>query len=189
VINENATESVIAVIDDDESVGRSLAGFLKAPDVQPVVFRSAEVCHADQQHPQFDSSTVDLQLDGMSGVAMRDRLRSAGVNTPMTRLAARDDKKPDRLALGGTVLPHCAIAIPGRRHSPHLAACYSDASTRRIVVAMTPTTGAEPDERLRVRTSKPEQRLLQRGCKSLGSGVFGPPHRILNVGWEPCCSY
>lgn len=89
------------MIDDDESVGRSLAGFLKAPDVQPVVFRSAEVFHADQQHPRFDSSTVDLQLDGMSGVAMRDRLRSACVNTPMIFLTARGDKEPNRLALGG----------------------------------------------------------------------------------------
>ena len=81
-MSEKATESVIAVVDDDGSIGRSLARFLKASGFQPVVSRSAEVILADQPHPQFDCSTVDLHLDDIAGIVLRDRLRSAGENTP-----------------------------------------------------------------------------------------------------------
>jgi len=98
-MSEEATESVIAVVDDDGRIGRSLARFRKASGFQPVVSRSAEVILADQPHPQFDCSTVDLHLDDIAGIVLWDRLRSAGVNTPKIFLTAHD-KQPDRLAVG-----------------------------------------------------------------------------------------
>ena len=54
---------MIAVVDDDESVGRSLAGFLKASGFQSVVYQSADAFLADQQHPHFDCLIVDIQLN------------------------------------------------------------------------------------------------------------------------------
>ena len=98
---------MIAVIDDDESMGRSLARFLKASGFQSVLFRSAEGFLADPQHPRFDCLIVDLQLGGMSGIALRDRLRSAGVNTRMIFMTARDSNELDKTALqiqGDTLL-------------------------------------------------------------------------------------
>jgi FixJ family two-component response regulator len=62
-MNEKAIEPVIAVVDDDESVGRSLARFLKASGFQSVVYQSAEAFLADQQHPHFDCLIVDIQLN------------------------------------------------------------------------------------------------------------------------------
>lgn len=105
--SEKATEPVIAVIDDDNSVRQSLARLLKASGFQSVLFGSAEAFLADSQHPWFDCLIVDLQLDGMSGVALRDRLRSDGVNTPIVLMTARDEREIDRQALqrhGATVI-------------------------------------------------------------------------------------
>ena len=107
MMNEKATAPVIAVIEDDESVGRSLARLFKAFGFQSVLYRSAEVFLADQQHRWFDCLIVDLQLGGMSGTALRDRLRSAGVNTPMIFMTARDSRELDETALqtqGDTLL-------------------------------------------------------------------------------------
>ena len=99
MMNEKATVPVIAVIEDDESVGRSLARLFKAFGFQSVLYRSAEVFLADQQHRWFDCLIVDLQLGGMSGTALRDRLRSAGVNTPVIFMTARDAKELNEPAL------------------------------------------------------------------------------------------
>jgi FixJ family two-component response regulator len=97
--NEKATEPVIAVIDDDNSVRQSLARLLKASGFQSVLFGSAEAFLADKQHPGFDCLLVDLQLGGISGTELQDRLISAGVNMPMILITARDEKELDRLAL------------------------------------------------------------------------------------------
>lgn len=94
-----ATEPMIAVVDDDESVGRSLARFLRASGFQSVVFRSAEEFLADPQHPRFDCLLLDLQLGGMSGTDLQEQLTSAGLDIPIILMTARDEKELDRLAL------------------------------------------------------------------------------------------
>ena len=105
--NEEATEPVIAVIDDDESVLKSLERLLKAFGFQSVLFRSAEAFLADPQHPGFECLVSDLQLGGMSGIDLQKKLTSAGVNIPIILMTARDDKEFDRLELqshGATVM-------------------------------------------------------------------------------------
>lgn len=98
-MNEKATEPMIAVVEDDQSVGRSLGRLLKAAGFQSALFRSAEVFLADPQHLQFDCLIVDLQLDGMSGIDLQKKLTSARVNIPTIFMTARDEKELDRLAL------------------------------------------------------------------------------------------
>lgn len=98
-MNEKETDRVIAVIDDDESVRRSLSRLLKAAGFQSAVFRSAEAFLADPQHPRFDCLIVDLQLGGMSGTDLQEQLKSAGVNIPMILMTAREEKELGRLAL------------------------------------------------------------------------------------------
>ena len=106
-MNEKPTASVIAVIDDDESVLKSVARLLKASGFQSVLFRSAEAFLADPQHTRFDCLIADIQLGGMTGVDLQEQLTSAGVNIPMILMTARDEKELDRLALqshGATVM-------------------------------------------------------------------------------------
>jgi len=106
-MGENAIEPVVAVVDDDESVGRSLARFLKASGFRSTIYPSAETFLADAQHPWFDCLIVDLQLVGMSGTELQERLMSTGVNTPVIFVTARDGRQLDESALqarGASVL-------------------------------------------------------------------------------------
>lgn len=99
---------MIAVVDDDESVRRSLARFLKASGFQSVTYRSAEVLLADLERRQFDCLIVDLQLGGMSGIELHERLTSAGANTPMILITARDERELNlsEAQAHGTVVLH-----------------------------------------------------------------------------------
>ena len=99
MIDEKAIEPMIAVVDDDESVARSLARFLKASGFQSVVYQSAEAFLADQQRLHFDCLIVDIQLGGMSGTDLQERLRSAGENIPMILVTAREGTGLDESAL------------------------------------------------------------------------------------------
>ena len=92
-------EPVIAVIDDDNGMRQSLARLLKASGFHSALFESGESFLADPQHPRFDCLILDLQLDGISGRALRDRLKSDGVNIPIVFMTARDKRELDAPAL------------------------------------------------------------------------------------------
>ena len=95
VMLEKTINPLIAVVDDDQSLARSLARFLKASGFDSVVYRSAEAFLADKQHDRFDCLIVDQQLGGISGIDLQKCLRSAGENTRMILMTARDEKELD----------------------------------------------------------------------------------------------
>lgn len=83
----------IAVIDDDESLGRSLARLLQQAGYQPVTFASAEDFLADPLRPHFDCLLVDVQLGGMSGLELHKQLKLAGNRAPVIFITAFDDPR------------------------------------------------------------------------------------------------
>ncbi|MCM3872032.1 MAG: response regulator [Pyrinomonadaceae bacterium] len=81
----------VAVVDDDESVCRSLSRLLRAAHFHPITYASAEVFLADKKHPKFDCLVLDIQLDGMSGLELRRRLSAVNDDTPVIFITAYDD--------------------------------------------------------------------------------------------------
>jgi FixJ family two-component response regulator len=81
----------IAVVDDDESLCRSLSRLLRAAHFQPITYPSAEVFLADTKHPKFDCLLLDIQLKGMSGVELSQRLMAVKDSTPVIFITAHDD--------------------------------------------------------------------------------------------------
>ncbi|SEB10001.1 response regulator transcription factor [Variovorax sp. YR216] len=82
----------VAVIDDDESLGRSLGRLLRASGMQPITYVSAEAFLADTKPPRFDCLVLDVQLGGMSGIALARRLvAEGGGNPPFIFITAHDD--------------------------------------------------------------------------------------------------
>ena len=61
-------------MEDDGSLGRSLARFLQASGYQPVTYHCAEAFLGDAKKPVFDCLIVDIQLAGMSGLELGERL-------------------------------------------------------------------------------------------------------------------
>ena len=81
----------IAVVDDDESLCRSLSRLLRAARLQPITYPSAELFLADTKHPKFDCLLLDIQLKGMSGLELSQRLAAVKDTTPVIFITAYDD--------------------------------------------------------------------------------------------------
>ena len=85
------SKSYIAILEDDESLCRSLARLLQASGYQPVTYHSAEVFLDDAKQPVFDCLIVDIQLGGMSGLELGEHLARDGSNIPLIFLMAHEN--------------------------------------------------------------------------------------------------
>ena len=83
--------SYVAVIDDDESICRSLSRLLQGVGLSPISYRSAEEFLDDRMRVPFDCLVVDVQLEGMSGVELNRRLAACQITTPVIYITAQDD--------------------------------------------------------------------------------------------------
>jgi FixJ family two-component response regulator len=81
----------IAVVDDDDSLCRSFSRFLRAANFQPITYSSAESFLADAKHPKFDCLVLDIQLQGMSGLELAQRLSAVRDATPVVFITAYDE--------------------------------------------------------------------------------------------------
>jgi FixJ family two-component response regulator len=82
----------VAIIDDDDSLCRSLTRLLQQAGFSTSTFTSAEefLAHSNAGRP-FGCLLVDIQLGGMSGIALHERLLNDGDRTPVIYLTAHDD--------------------------------------------------------------------------------------------------
>ena len=85
---DSPTNIYIAIVDDDESLCRSLARLLRISRIQPIIYHSAESFLSDTKHPMFDCLLLDIRLGGMSGIELAQRL---GRGTPIIFLTAHDE--------------------------------------------------------------------------------------------------
>jgi len=81
----------VAVIDDDEAICRSFGRLLRAAGLQPITYNSAESFLSDRRRPQFGCLLLDIQLDGMSGLELAERLARVEERTPIIFITAHDD--------------------------------------------------------------------------------------------------
>ena len=80
----------VAIVEDDESLSRSLARLLRVSGYHPVSYHSAESFLDDTKHPAFDCLLVDIQLEGMSGIELNEQLASTGFTTPVIFVTAHE---------------------------------------------------------------------------------------------------
>jgi len=86
-----STPIYVAVVDDDESLCRSLGRLLRASGIQPIAYASAEAFLTDAKRPQFDCLVLDVQLGGVSGIELVRKLVADGGHTPFIFITAHDD--------------------------------------------------------------------------------------------------
>jgi FixJ family two-component response regulator len=89
----HSSKNYIAIVEDDGSLGRSLARLLQASGYQPVTYHCAEAFLGDAKQPVFDCLIVDIQLDGMSGIELGERLTRDGSNIPLIFLTAHENRE------------------------------------------------------------------------------------------------
>ena len=90
-MNSTHVNIYVAVVDDDESLCRSLGRLLRVAGLQPITYLSAEAFLGDTKHPQFDCLVLDVQLGGMSGIELQRRLVGQGNPPPVIFITAHDD--------------------------------------------------------------------------------------------------
>jgi len=87
----HTTPCYVAVVDDDESLGRSLGRLLRAAGYCSVIYPSAEAFLSDAKQPRFDCLVLDVQLGGISGMELGQQLALSGSKTPVVFITAHDD--------------------------------------------------------------------------------------------------
>lgn len=83
----------VAVVDDDASLCRSLARLLQLSGFQAITFESAEQFLADPLRSHFGCLLVDVQLGGMTGIELHEKLIEEGIRTPVIYITAFDDPR------------------------------------------------------------------------------------------------
>ena len=121
----------VAIVDDDESLRRSLGRLLRAAGLQPIAYSSAEGFLSDRNRPQFGCLVLDVRMDGMSGVELQRHLSHAGSTIPVIFITAHDDPKEREAATaagcagffrksddGASVLAAIRVAVESPRAPP-----------------------------------------------------------------------
>lgn len=81
--------ATLVVVEDDEDVRRALTRFLSSYGYGVRAFDSAEASLADLR--PADVAIVDINLPGMSGLELDDRLKREGRAIPTIFITAQDD--------------------------------------------------------------------------------------------------
>lgn len=87
----SSKQTYVAVVDDDEKVCQAFGRLLRAAGLQPITYSSAEAFLADTKQPRFDCLVLDVQLGGMSGIELAQRLKVDGGSPPFIFITAHDD--------------------------------------------------------------------------------------------------
>lgn len=82
----------VAIVEDDESVCRSLTRLLRQVNIRATAFQSAPEFLACRSRTDFTCIVLDVQLGaGMTGLELRRLLLEEGDRTPVIFLTAYDD--------------------------------------------------------------------------------------------------
>jgi FixJ family two-component response regulator len=120
---------VIAVVDDDESVREALTGLMKSLGYSPVAFRGAEDFLNSGQRHGAACLIADVQMPGMTGPELHDRLIASGKPIPTILITAYPDEAMRARALEAGVRGYLTKPF----NEADLLACIKSAlSTERI---------------------------------------------------------
>ena len=113
MITTETAKSYVAIVDDDESICRSLSRLLLVAGLQPVAYSSAEAFLADNKHPGFDCLVLDVQLGVLSGIELSQQLVLAGSTVPVIFLTAHDEPELREQAMRTSCLAYLSKTEPG----------------------------------------------------------------------------
>jgi FixJ family two-component response regulator len=99
-----AGESLISVIDDDESLRIALVGLVRSLGYDARGFGSAEEFLAADATASFSCIITDIQMPGMSGIDLMQHLAANKNSVPVIMITARPDPglKAKAMASGAT---------------------------------------------------------------------------------------
>ncbi|CAM2165745.1 hypothetical protein PSAC2689_140090 [Paraburkholderia sacchari] len=103
----SASSQSVAIVDDEESVGRAIWRLLKSAGIEAVAFTSGEAfLEALQATPPYQPACVilDFQMPGLSGLDVQQRLSGTGL--PVIIITAYDGPRVREQARAGGALAY-----------------------------------------------------------------------------------
>jgi FixJ family two-component response regulator len=91
--------SLIAVVDDDESVRRSTRLLLESFGYRAAIFESAEGFLRFGPFRDTSCLVLDVQMPGMDGLQLQSQLAAQGCGIPIIFITAYDDQEYRRRAM------------------------------------------------------------------------------------------
>jgi FixJ family two-component response regulator len=104
------TQTLISVVDDDESMREAIRGLMKSLGYTAVAFASAEEFLSSCQIPRTSCLITDVQMPGITGLELHHRLLAAGKIIPTILITAYPDDSARERALGDGVA--CYLSKP-----------------------------------------------------------------------------
>jgi FixJ family two-component response regulator len=95
---------LIAIVDDDESVGRAMERLVRSLGMRAETYVSGEdFINQFESLPSFrvDCVIVDVQMPGMNGIEVQLRIRRIHKDIPVIFITAHDDRLAREQALAG----------------------------------------------------------------------------------------
>jgi two-component system, LuxR family, response regulator FixJ len=104
---------LVAIVDDDQSLRRSLRNLLGSVGFRVAAFASAEEFLTSASGETIGCLVLDLRLDGMSGLDLLRHLADTGSRIPVVILTAHGDEHARQLALQAGALAFLRKPVHG----------------------------------------------------------------------------
>jgi FixJ family two-component response regulator len=111
-VDEHDT-GVVAIVDDDQSLRRSLRNLLASVGFRVAAFASAEEFLTSAAGEPIGCLVLDLRLDGMSGLGLLRHLADSGSRIPVVILTAHGDEQARQRALQAGALAFLSKPVLG----------------------------------------------------------------------------
>ena len=105
-----ANKTVISIVDDDGSVRESMTGLMRSFGFSATAFPSGESFLRSRRRHGTACLIADVQMPGMSGLELHNRLIASGKPIPTILITAYPDERVRAQALNAGVL--CYLAKP-----------------------------------------------------------------------------
>jgi FixJ family two-component response regulator len=89
--NISGLSQTVFIVDDDPSICEALANLLESVGIRTQSYPSAETFRDKWNLEHAGCLLLDARLPGISGVALQEQLRTAGVNVPIIFMTAHGD--------------------------------------------------------------------------------------------------
>ena len=97
-------KSLIAVVDDDQSVREALENLISSVGFEVKLFASSEDFLDSDVRLQTDCAILDVRLPGISGLELQQRLVAHGKSIPVIIITAQgDDQTQDEAVAAGAI--------------------------------------------------------------------------------------
>ncbi len=107
-------ETLVSVVDDDESLRRSVRNLLTSAGFRVETFASAEAFLGSARRSDTACVVLDLRMRGMSGLDLLVHLADTGSRTPVIVLTAHSDNEARRRSLQAGAVAFLAKPVHGQ---------------------------------------------------------------------------